>query len=408
MRTPNRLYLESGRQLLTVIGLIGAIGSCVSAETAVHSPTSGLMAIAAKVGEDGSVYNFGALRIGKPLTHIFMLKNATDKPVLLSQAVSSCDCTSAIILDDFQGKAPLLAPGDTARVRVDLDSAKLAEASGDTLPGGVIEKQILVYTAGEQVHPAATLTLRGRLTRGVAFDPPTLSFGDVDEAKGAKKSFTVTYDADVYTPGKSHLQSEDSRVQLMNKGSHKRGGQIVARYTIAVKPHAPIGDLSGVVLAKDVLTSPAAQSSALGLAAFSIPYVGQITGNVAAEPRNIVFGNVKSGEAVTDLQRTRWILLVNTRIKKSEAAFWSGVVVEASALYLEASVVTPLAPAQTDAKTPSPALPPDMPTGYARWLKVTIRADAPHKQLMDQVTVSFPDKERVVLPVYGQVLGSAE
>jgi hypothetical protein len=96
-------------------------------------------------------------------------------------------------------------PCDIKKKRFKLDTAHLPDVTSPTLLGSQVHKQILVFAAGESVHPAIVLEMRGRLTRGVAFDPPLLDFGKIPAAKGSERLVRVTYDANIYVSGKTHL-----------------------------------------------------------------------------------------------------------------------------------------------------------------------------------------------------------
>jgi hypothetical protein len=62
-------------------------------------------------------YNFGAVPQGKPVYHVFELKNTGNKPIILNDVHASCGCTTP-----EWSKDPI-APGTTAKIKVGFNAA---------------------------------------------------------------------------------------------------------------------------------------------------------------------------------------------------------------------------------------------------------------------------------------------
>lgn len=65
---------------------------------------------------ENSVYDFGTIKEGKVVEHIFKFKNIGNAPVILAQVSASCGCTTP----DYS-KEPIL-PGKEGEVKVSFDS----------------------------------------------------------------------------------------------------------------------------------------------------------------------------------------------------------------------------------------------------------------------------------------------
>lgn len=401
-------------------------------------------------GKDNPTYDFGPISAGQAVTHVYTLRNNTKTPVVLDRVSTSCNCTSAIVLDDFHGGMPLILPGATARVRVTLDTTGFVPAAAGTLEGSRVEKDVFVYLVDQPVHAAAVLKLTGRLTRGIAFDPPFLNLGTVDEARGAIQLVRVTYDPGVYSADRTRLVAPaDSRlaIELQPDGPALPilGAGIVQKtYRVSIPPHAAIGLLSGMLTLTREASSPA---SGLAPTAFSLPYTGAIQGHVAAEPGLIVFGMISRRDpygkpvarAEARKQRVRWILLINpslapsakerSRLKvltnttsipglapgKVAPTFWHQARVQVDSPFFHTSLVLPQPVAKatsiTSAKNrlATDQTPPDissahLPVGCFSWLRVVLLPSAPLGQpILGRATVHFPDEEQILLPIQAEL-----
>ncbi len=62
-------------------------------------------------------YNFGKIPQGKPVTHIFLFKNTSNKPITLDNVQTSCGCTTP------EWSKDLIAPGQTSKITVGYNAA---------------------------------------------------------------------------------------------------------------------------------------------------------------------------------------------------------------------------------------------------------------------------------------------
>ena len=176
------------------------------AQTGVQEARIRLTNIGSKAGGN-PIFDFGTARFGQVLSHTFTLRNDTQAAVTIDHVQSSCGCLSVLLPQGGKQAMPTLLPGASMHLQVRLDTARVAEVGAPTLSGSPIHKQ--VYVVGQPVHAAVVLELRGRITQGVAFDPPVLDFGTVHEATGASRLVQVSYDAALYVPGQTRLSAPD-------------------------------------------------------------------------------------------------------------------------------------------------------------------------------------------------------
>lgn len=364
--------------------------------------------------EDGKAvapeFNFGVVRSGTVVKHIFTVRNTGKTPLVLDRAVSSCECTSAVVLSDFPGE-PQIKPGETARVQIELDTAKLPSASAMTLAGQEVEKLINVYTLADAVHAALVLRVHGRISSSMAFDPPSLNFGAVDTAKGASQTFQLIVDQDKDKPSQPRLISTDARVRIVpvKTGAGKQDGQpTILSYRAEISPRAGVGPLSGAI------TIDGAQSGSP--ASYTAPFTGEVTGRFLAQPPMAVFGEIPQYDGFgkpmlpADLaeRRTRWILVVRKDAKNGDRGYWRKASASTST---QAFAVSMTPPREIDGPKKgtkvSGGLPPFLAPGIAPatayWLRIDVKKDAPrHVWLSDNAIVKLPD-ETLIVPVQALV-----
>ena len=248
-------------------------------------------------------YGFGTANpLDTPqVSAVFHLKNDTDKPLTLSRLDPSCHCTTATVEGTPAGAAlPTIAPGRTIAVRVTVDLAGH--------PAGNLEKTVTVYLAGH-AQPAAVLAMEGVLTPLVALTPSLLDFGTVVAGKEKSLPITVTVDPRLLTGGRlPELRSSNSALRLVPQptiitlaaapaGKASSPKTITRTYNAVLSVHAPLGPVNGTLsFAPPVQTDTA---SAQAFAAGTVLLLGQVQGEVSAQPQSLSFGTVRQGQEAT-------------------------------------------------------------------------------------------------------------
>src|SRR5579872_2728720 len=203
------LFCKIIRQLaLQPIFVAASLGAAV----AQAPPAAGTQVDLVRLAVDGSprddvaAYDFGRARFGQVVRHTFVLRNDGRAAVRVDHIVSSCACLTTPLDGATPQRQPALLSGGTLRLEVALDTARVpGVGAAPLLSGSETRRQIQVFVTGQPLYPAATLEMRGRVTFGVAFDPPVVAFGRVQEAAGARREVRVTYDPGLYVEGRTHL-----------------------------------------------------------------------------------------------------------------------------------------------------------------------------------------------------------
>lgn len=356
------------------------------------APTAGVQTAAPNQGQ----HDFGTVSaLNTPsIEQTFRLSNSTPAPLVLDRFQPSCHCTTAAVEGtSTNGVLPTLAPGKTLAVHVTVSLADLA-------PGPLL-KTVLVYTRGNP-QPAAVFTLTGELKPAVTLSPNLLDFGQVAFGHPQTLSVTATLDTRLTDSGAlpilastnpnirispqpeviSHLKANPlksgplkSRTQPSKNSpaSNALVGSRCRTYLVTLLPSAagPItGSLSFVSSGHD----PKATSA---LANASVLLLGQVTGDLSAQPPVLAFGTVRLGQGTA-----RQIVLTG-----KDPADVTAPKITSGNSYI--SVKLTAAPLFTSGQIqPS-----------SRVLVVTLAANAPLGLLQTQVKISRPNGQCLLVPV---------
>ena len=337
--------------------------------------------------ENQGGYGFGTANpLDTPqVSAVFHLKNDTAKPLTISRLDPSCHCTTATVEGALAGAAlPTIAPGKMIAVRVTADLAGH--------PAGNLEKTVTIYLAGH-TQPAAVLAMEGVLTPLVALTPSPLDFGSVAADKEKSLPITVTVDPRLLTGGRlPELRSSNSALRLVPQptiialaaASAGRAGapkMVTRTYNAVLSAHAPLGPVNGTLS-----FAPPAQASSASAQAFgaeTILLLGQVLGEVSAQPQSLSFGTVRQGQ-----EATRQVSLmgdtpdaVRSVSVSSPSAFISAHLQPLSAVFGASSQVV------TNART----------------IMVTLSRDAPAGTMQTQLKVSPASGRRLLIPLSAHV-----
>ena len=404
------LLLSAGQVYSAPLHSTGVWGETVQPNAA---STSSSVSILEAIDDGKAIapeFDFGVVRSGSVVKHIFTVRNTGKTPLVLDRAVSSCECTSAVVLSDFPGE-PQIKPGETARVQIELDTAKLPAASAPTLAGQEVEKLINVYTLADAVHAALVLRVHGRISSGMAFDPPSLNFGAVDTAKGASQTFQLIVDQDKDKPSQPRLISTDARVRIVpvKTETGKQDGQpTILSFRAVISPRAGVGPLSGAIAVDGAQNATSAS--------YTAPFTGEVTGRFLAQPPMAVFGEIPQhdgfGKPILSAElaerRTRWILVVRKDAKSGDRGYWRKASASTSTQAFAVTMTPPREAGEAKKGTKvsggqPPFLAPGIAPATAYWLRIDVKKDAPrHVWLSDNAIVKLPD-ETVIVPVQALV-----
>jgi rhodanese-related sulfurtransferase len=116
---------------------------------------------APKITVDNPVYDFGNVVEGNVVTHTFVLTNAGDQPLSISQVVTSCGCTTTTLTNKT------VAPGESVPMQVALDTRGF---------GGQTLVKLIKIVSNDPVNTTLVLQMKGTVLRA---KPYNIAVGDL-------------------------------------------------------------------------------------------------------------------------------------------------------------------------------------------------------------------------------------
>lgn len=356
-------------------------------------------------------FNFGQVSLlDQPrLEKTFTLRNHGNAPVALQRLSSNCGCIGTVVTTpgslapgrergreaEPAATAPLptLAPGQKTYVRVSVDLAQI--------PPGAVNKSVSVYAEGESI-PVARLEVAGTLSPLVTFSPALLDLGPITAGQEHSRTFTATFDARLLQHGSAPpfaLASRNPAIRLRplpeptptsERASAKE--MLTRTYTLTVLPDAPIGPLQNQVVMKTTPSGSSALAKPTVPSAPSVPsnasllIVGQVLGEVSAQPQAVALGLTTPGKATT-----REVVLV-----AKNAALLENLRAEAASALIDVHQKTDDTSGDGEARSKE---------RLTRTLEVTLKPGAPAGVLQSNLIVTLASGRRLVIPVNGYVQG---
>jgi hypothetical protein len=321
------------------------------------------------------VHDFGEIdRVLKPrIEQVILLRNDTKSTIAIERLVPTCGCAAVLLSQSVQPNANVLAPGQTAEIKVSMDLRGLRP--------GKITKQVWIYSKGTP-GADAILDLTLKLPPTVEFAEPKVDIGLV--ASGTARTVTVMASVDnrLLSGGWPTLVCSHPDVQI-SPGTLKayEGGPWRKRtYTITVPPGARIGPLAGTIafasggpnpLGKDAEDTPF-------LGGASVTLGGEVKGPISASPSAVVIGALEAG-----IETNKTIIISGDSPQALE-----GLTIANAGVHL----LTHLGPVELEPTAINPR---------AASLKLIVRLlkTRPLGALETDVTVTTPKGARLVVPI---------
>ncbi len=98
---------------------------------------------------DSPIKDFGEINEGDKVSHVFTVRNVTQKSITVSRVMASCGCITSLN-KQFELKA-----GEQVKVPIEFNSMGYS--------GKTIQKQIVLLVGDEQKKPVLTLTIKGNI-----------------------------------------------------------------------------------------------------------------------------------------------------------------------------------------------------------------------------------------------------
>lgn len=185
---------------------------------------SAIEAAAPKIQIDELLYDFGTIKEGDRVSHVFQFKNVGDGELVITDVKTSCGCTAAMT------SSKTLGPGAQGTLKVNFDSKGRK---------GRQTKTATIHS-NDPVQPAVVVRLTGNISVSdapqIAVDPQTLDLGVLEPGETAVRRVTIT------NTGSAELAIEDfvgrNFVTVKNEGAEGAKRIIKPRESIQIDVEA--------------------------------------------------------------------------------------------------------------------------------------------------------------------------
>ncbi len=338
----------------------------------------------------------------------FTFRNDANTSLALAHLKLSCGCTSAVVQTKKKGSSvretwpsptalPTLAPGDEMSVQLVVDLTPFAP--------GRLSKTALVHAQGYS-QPVATSVITGTLLPSVTFTPAVVDFGAVTAGEARSVILTAAFDPRLASSGPSTpLVSTNPAVRISPETAASASGEPslpskdgdskmpVRAYRVTLAKDILLGALSGILsFAPQDSTGTAAPASSAAsrnisaaLRSARVALVGQVNGDISAQPQALALGMVPKGQ-----DATQQIVLTG-----ANAAALENLKIICGSSWLSARLdASPAAPAPGEA---GPAQKP------VKTLAVTLGSGAPAGILQTELNITLANGQRLLIPVNAYV-----
>ena len=218
-------------------------------------------------------YNFGTARSGRPVNHVFKIRNAGTGTLTIDGVTTSCGCTAA------KPTRNSLAPGEESDIAVTFDT--ISEK-------GPATRTITVVT-NDPKQRQLELTLKGDLRAQVEAAPPFVAFGMVKH--GVEKTSQVTI-ADLVNDKELQVGPiTNSSANIKVSQEPLTDGKPGAMLSVTVLKSMPVGPFDDTI---KIRTSRAP---------LNIAVYGTVTGDLTVSPAQVSFGIVPHHQSALRIVR---------------------------------------------------------------------------------------------------------
>ncbi len=242
--------------VLLYVGYNGAEGLC---------KTKG----APRLNVPESFHSFGQIYRGEKVSHRFLLRNEGEAELEIQKVRASCGCTAAA------PSQKVVPPGGEAYVEVTFDSRNFL---------GKITKTVTVST-NDPLEPVHTLTLEAHILEEVVAEPSRLVLGQIKQGEG--RDLKIEIKSPIGSDFKVSGAQSSSKALGVTSIERQADGMYTLR--LEVKKDSPTGRFGGDLV---VYTSSQRQP------VITIPFFGEVVGDVSVFPPQLSFGLVRRGSEV--------------------------------------------------------------------------------------------------------------
>ena len=244
----------------------------------------------------GTTFNFGTMRHGETLEHVFQFKNIGTDPLSLTMGESSCTCTVGK-LDNST-----LQPGEETEV-------KLTWTAKSVIPDYA---QTATIHTNDPTNSEVQLQVLGKIAQSFVVEPASIQLGDVSVNEPLTRTFHVfSYLKNTKTMEHSEWSNPETKelvdIEVVEKEvdgeefpKHKYA-DAVHEITLKLEAGMPIGPLNSRVMFGGGLEDDDEKSD---IATLDVPVVGKVVGDITMfggssfdpDINAVDFGTISSGQ----------------------------------------------------------------------------------------------------------------
>jgi len=233
-------------------------------------------------------FNFGQIYKGQKIEHVFEFENRGKDILDIGKVKTSCGCTAAILTNST------IPPGKTGEIRATFNSGSFR---------GNVTKSISVIS-NDPERPKYKLTISGKIIEDVVIKPKNINFGSVYLGEKTSKTVTIKSQTMPYFKIKKIRPSK----QFINASVvEEKNGEYIIK--VVLIDNRKIGRFSGGIYLE---TNSQIQKKA------TIPFFGEIVGDITTYPRRIYYGTTTEGKELTQKLfvkiREHNIKILNTKL----------------------------------------------------------------------------------------------
>ena len=238
------------------------------------------------------IHDFGVISAGTNIIHEFILKNVSQENLLVSDVVSSCNCTTGLT------STKEIRPQDNLQLKVSFMAP---------MQHGAVNQDIQVYLAskgsGKQYVPVK-LVMKGRLFLPFEVVPDRVFFEKVPFGESRFREINVrkrteeTVSLKGVKTDSEHIQAEVISTPTVDGGT---------KVGVTLSPNARIGRLKANIVWDYTYRDKPMQ--------LRIPVTAMILGDFQVLPKQIFFGTVPSGKETTKAVILRTVRSKHIQIK---------------------------------------------------------------------------------------------
>lgn len=170
-------------------------------------------------------YDFGKVKEGEKVRHLFKFKNIGDEPLHIKKVISTCDCTAAIV------SKKILVPQEEGEIEAVFDSTKKVTN----------ETKLIKVSSNDPNTPHLILTMKGEVIPEIKIEPQELNFGEITyNRKEIVKTLKISFPANDKLEVKKITQPHSKYIKA--KIVSKKQGETIIE--VKIKGNLKVGRLT--------------------------------------------------------------------------------------------------------------------------------------------------------------------